>query len=271
MLDELGLNLLSELLGALILALLGASTYFVVFFAERQRILQFFGISSELPRICIYLSRIEVGPGGAEIYEPGVRQYTVTYISKIEYDGALIIRNKLRTRLLARFPKRFLDWLEQQHISLIAIDPEIESSPAFENSIPYDNLVVFGSTVYNLATKRYMEHPSCLFSFITTDTGDPGIVIRSGGLKDVEIPGRASGRELAIIQRVKDEEHGNTVFICAGLGQSATFGSARYLIDNWRKLHRQYGSRDFGVCLAFPLQPPDSGHVMHPVVVYRSQ
>ena len=75
--------------------------------------------------------------------------------------------------------------------------------------------------------------------------------------------------ELAFIQRINDVEYGNTVFICAGLGSSATYGSARYLAENWGRLQRKYRDGEFGICLKFPGQDPNDEFVVQPEVIHE--
>src|SRR5262245_29694574 len=86
-------------------------------------------------------------------------------------------------------------------------------------------------------------------------------------MENVEIPGRSQGRELAIVQRIRDRPRNVTVLICAGLGLSATYGAARYLVQHWGRLHAQFGEHDFDLCLAFPHQLPDSEEVTDPILV----
>lgn len=264
-------NVIANLITAFILAVLGVSTYIILFITERQQLLRFLGITNKLPRLRVYLSRMEIKPGGTVGFEPLTYGYAGPSISKIEYEGALLVRNLVSSRPLAILPKRIRGWLSQQYVTLITIDPTIDVSPQTMDEVSFDNLVLLGSNVYNLVSKHYLEHPSCNFYFVKNEQGERVIKIREGGLKDVQIPGRSSGRELAIVQRINDMEHGNTVFICAGLGSSATYGSVRYLVENWKELQRKYKQNEFAICLAFPQQPSDGEIVVHPTVAYEMQ
>lgn len=269
MLQDLWVNVIANLIATLIFAILGLASYVAIFVTERQGLLRFFGVSNKLPRVHIYLSRLEIKPGGTVGFEPITKGYSGPSINKIEFEGALLIRNQLRSATLALLPKKLRDWLSQQHVSLIALDPAIDTSPQDLRSVAFDNMVVLGSSIYNRVAKRYLEDPSCHFCFAQKDDGERVIKIKAGGLKDVEIPGRSSGRDLAILQRIYDKEHGNTVFLCSGLGASATFGSVRYLAENWKELYRKYECAEFALCLAFPGQAYDSEAVVNPVIVYE--
>lgn len=270
MLYDVWVSVIANVITALIFAVLGISSYLAIFVTERQRLLRFFGVSNTLPRVRFYLSRMEIKPGGTVGFEPISKGYGGPSINKIEFEGALLVRNQLRSATLALLPKRLQDWLGQQHVSLIALDPTIDISPQDLSNVAFDNMVILGSSIYNLVAKHYLEHPSCHFCFAKKDNGERVIKIKAGGLKDVEIPGRSSGRDLAILQRINDKEHGNTVFLCSGLGASATFGSVRYLAENWKELYRKYKGAEFALCLAFPNQAFDSEAVVNPVIVYEA-
>jgi hypothetical protein len=63
-------SVIANLVAAVILALLGIGTYFLVFLIDRRQLLRFFGISRKLPRMRFYLSRLEIKPGGTIGFEP---------------------------------------------------------------------------------------------------------------------------------------------------------------------------------------------------------
>lgn len=268
MFEQIVIEIIANLISALFLAVLGFAIYLVFHLKERQGLLRFFGVTGNLPRLRIYLSRMEIKPGGTVGFEPVSQGYSGPSISEVEYEGALLIRNKLRSTLIALLPKRFQHWLGQHHVTLLTLDPPIDACPQALGDLSSNNLVTLGSSVYNLYSKHYLEHPSSQFYFDKNNIGERVVRI-CRGLRGVEIPGRSFGQELGIIQRIVDSAHGNTVFICAGLGASASYGSARYLIDNWKKLFRKYGDKEFGICLAFPQQPPDSEVVIDPVVIHE--
>jgi hypothetical protein len=268
MFEQIVIEVIASLISAIILAVLGFGIYLAFYLKERQGLLRFFGVSKKLPRLRIYLSRMEIKPGGTVGFEPVSQGYSGPSISEVEYEGALLIRNRLRSTLVALLPKRVQYWLGQHHITLLTLDPPVDVCPQALGDLALDNRVTLGSSIYNLYSKHYLEYPCSQFYFFKTNNGERVIRIRSRGLKDVEIPGRSAERELGVIQRIIDSAHGNTVFICAGLGASATYGCARYLIENWKKLFRKYGDTEFGICLAFPQQPPDSEIVVDPIVVY---
>jgi len=270
---EIIINVIANLLAALIIAFLGVGTYVLVLITERKKLFRFFGINSQQPNLGIYLSRLQIKPHGTIGAEPLNAGYSGPSVTKIEYEGGSLLRDALNSNILFLLPKRLQGWLSQQHASLIVVNPSIEISPEDLGTPPFDNMVsdnmiILGGGIYNRLAKRYLEHSSCQFYFSREEDGKRIIRIKNGGMKDVEIPGRASNRELGIIQKIRDEKHGNTVFLCAGLGSSATFGCARFLAENWRQLQRRYKDEEFGICLGFPDQSPDDESVVQPIHIY---
>jgi len=263
-------NIYANIISTILCAIPGVILLFTTVIINRQRTLRFFGISRQKPALRIYVSRLEIKPSGTIGIEPIEIGYSGPAINQVEFQGALLIRDALRSKWLSLLPSRLQDWLGQQSVTLMTVDPPIEVSPQVEADVSYDNLVVLGSSVYSLVSKIYLEHPSCMFQFVKNASGERTLRMRDGGLKDVELPGRSKDQELGIIQRINDHNHGTVVYICAGLGASATYGSIRYLIKNWVYLQRKYKDADFGICLAFKDQPRDSSIVVQPRVIYES-
>lgn len=58
--------------------------------------------------------------------------------------------------------------------------------------------------------------------------------------------GIAGGNDHGILLRMKNPKYReHALFVCAGLGEWGTSGSAYYLFRNWSSLYRRYGSSDF--------------------------
>lgn len=267
MFEDILKNVAANLVTAFILAVLGLITFGVVYIIERERLLRFFGITNRLPELRIYVSRLEIKPAGTEGFMPISVGYTGPSISKIEYEAALLVRSLVRSRSLALIPRTLRDWLGQQNVSIRELDPSIDISPRSIEEVASDNLIVLGSPVYNNVSKHYFEKSSCRFIYGKDASGERGFKLRMSGIEDTPIQGRSAGRELAVLQRFNDPRHGNSVFVCAGLGGEATYGSVRYLVDNWKTLHRKYGEREFAICLAFPGQQSGGGPVVEPIIV----
>lgn len=271
MILNLLINIFSNLISALVISLCIYAIYSLISLIERRNILRFFGISNEIPRLIFYLSRLQIKKRGTTGFEPLKNGYSGPAISKIEYDGSLLIRQQIMNARFTLIPKNFVERISQQSIKIITLDPVIKVSPQSIQDITLDNIISVGSNVYNLVTKHYLAHPSCLFYFKKNEAGERIIGLKSADGKEEDLQGRSIGRELAIIQKIYDLEHGNVVYLCAGLSGEATFGSVRYLSENWKKLQRKYKDAEFGICLAFPNQSMDVEMVVEPIIIYEKQ
>ena len=269
LLEQVTINVIANIASSIILLLFASIVYFFVYLRERQQLLRFFGVDKRHKNIRIYVTRMEIQPRGALGFEPVSKGYTGPAIAKVDYDGAMIIRNLLHSMSFSFLPQGIQDWLGDQNLALLAIDPTVDVSPLSLEAIKDANIITLGTGIYNIVSKHYLEHPSCHFIFTKNEQGERVIKIRQGGLKDVEIPGRSENRELGIIQRINDSREHNTIFVCAGLGLSATYGCSRFLVEKWKDIQRKYRNNEFSLCLAFPQQDEDSETVVNPIIVYE--
>ena len=163
--QEILINVIADLIVTIGLTLLGVSTIVVFYILERQRLLQFFGITNSNPNLSIFVSRLEIKPGGTTGFEPISQGYFGPGIIRVEYKGALLIRDTFRSRLFARLPEGFQGWLAQRSVALVDLDPEIDVSPKNPDEIPNDNLVLLGTGIYNLGSQIYLNHSSSYFEY----------------------------------------------------------------------------------------------------------
>ncbi|NJM69023.1 MAG: hypothetical protein HC862_01705 [Scytonema sp. RU_4_4] len=270
------INLASEIVAALIFALIGIIIYISLYWKNRRGILRFFGIGNSRPSICVYMSRLTIKSGGTEAIEYVERGYSGAAITKLEYDGALLIQNELKSRLLALLPTKVQDWLGEESIELKTIDVPIKLSSLrpIDDGVFRDNLILIGTGIYNSLShhylndyfKKYSQRYSCYFFHEKDDKGQRVIGINRKGIKNAPIEGRDKGNEPGFILRIIDVDYKISVFICGGLGSSATYGSARYLAKNWKSLQKEFQNKEFGIALIFPNQEPDGEFVQKPIV-----
>ena len=269
---EIAINLVSDLVSITLFAIFWAVVYLWFFWRRKKSCLHFFGVQNEPPNICIYLSRLAVKPGGTTSLESTKSGYSGLAIVKPEYDGALLIQEQLQSKILAFLPKTLQEWLGQSSAILKILNVSIKISPSLplQNGIFSNNLLILGTGVYNSLAQYYLKdflphHRNRYFFYEKNSEGERVIGIRQKGLEDTLIKGRSYGNEIAFIQRINDDftqkDFEITVFICAGLGSSATYGSVRYLAENWRDLQRKFKDKEFGICLSFPNQASDDEFV----------
>ena len=252
------------------------------YWRNRKEKLSFFGITQKNPEISLYLSRLEVKRQGTEGLIPIDRGFMGPAIIKIENDAALCVKEELEQKILAVLPKSILVWLGKQNLSLRSLKVPINIGPpkSAESSIHEylnTNLILLGSKMYNLLSKYYLEDylprkSSCYCYYEKNKEGERIIGVRyRNGIEDMPLRGRSHGREIGFIHRFKDTESGINVFLCIGHGSSATHGSVKYLLENWRDLNKAYGSNDFIICFAFRGQVANQEPIVKPEIIWRKK
>lgn len=240
---------------------------------ERRRLFHFFGVKPAALGIRIYVSCLEVLPGGTRGTQPIATGYVGPAMVQKEYESALLLRRLFQPTVLALIPDTLRDLLAALFVSLSKVEPGIEVAPAWrDNGHTFDadvsdNVIAIGGPIYNSVSRHYLDGQT--FYYFEQKGNQRVIRKRSAGGADLEQLGRASGHELACIQRLKDRATGATIFIFAGLGSGATYGSVQYLVDNWNALQRQYRDRDFGLCLSYETTDRDAYPTVRPRVIDR--
>ncbi|MBP0015918.1 MAG: hypothetical protein J7540_07320 [Roseofilum sp. SID2] len=273
------LSIFANMISAMILGLAGFIAYGYLYLKNRKEVLNFFGVTSTNPRICIYVSNLNIKSGGTSGIELIEKGYSGSAITKLEYEGALLLQGELKAKPLVLLAKEIQNWLGSKILELRTIDAPIEVSPT-KDPIFKQNLIILGTGIYNSLShyylRNYFPRHSNDYDFYFYHTKDNEgrrvIGIRQKGLKDTHIDeGREINAEPGFIQRFRDIDRDINIFICAGLGSSATFGTARYLAENWRDLQQQFGDHDFGIGLLFHNQNPDDESVKHPEIRLRER
>jgi hypothetical protein len=207
----------------------------------------------------------------------GIEEITTGYhgpsISKLEYDGALLLQRLLRARpwpILNNIRERF----EGDFLGIRQLEVEIKLSPPkpFDDlTVSHETLIIAGGPIYNSYTNYYLNkhfrernRNKKFFYFDRSSGGERAIKLHQEGATDSVLEGRADKVESAFVQRINDTEHQLTVFICAGLGASATYGCLRFLCEKWQTLQRDYDGKEFGIGLLFRGQDSNNDRVCQP-------
>jgi hypothetical protein len=260
-------NVVANVYANLIVASLLAALAIPIFFIDRQKLFRFFGISSRNPTIRIYLSRLEIKPGGTSGIEPISEGYRGPGIARVEYDAALTLQRQLASRVAGLVPRGVKAWVQLRRPVLFRLEPRIAVSPPRGEGLAQENMIVLGSSIYNSVSKSYLEHTSSHFLF-ETEGGHRVVRVRRPGTPDITLRRVAANgsdrQEIGTIQRFNDHDHSRTVFICAGTGSTATAGSAEYLAAQWPALFRDHRNEEFALYLIFKGQCPDAEIVRPP-------
>ncbi len=244
---------------------------------QRRRLLSFFGIHHKNSKVKIYLSRVEVLPGGSKGTDgPLNRGFTGPALVQLEYRGALEVRQLLRSPLLDSVPLVWRSLVEARASRISSANVWIEPSPGvyecqhiFDSSD--DTVILLGSDVYSHAVRSVYERKLSFVRLVSEASGRPyfsngddapTFAVDVGGLWEV-IPARSVGREIATIQRIT-WENGCRLFMCSGISASTTYASTKYLCSHWRSFSDRFGENDFLVVLESPNQQADSDQLQDP-------
>ena len=260
-----------ELAAAIIIAVVTGFIYTFIYFKNRSGILNFFGVSSSKSEISIFLSRLIIKKGGTEGNVQITDGYSGSAVTKPEYEAGLLLHNKLQAKPLAILPQGIRGWIGKKLLILKSMDVPLLLSPPKVDLLntheSFDNcIILIGTGVYNSLTHYYMNDYFLKykdiykwnFYYTKNSEGERIIGARGKGSANLSvIEGREAKTETAFIMKFFDVDHKITVFICAGLGSCATYGSARYLAQKWDQLKKEFGNRDFGIALLFRNQERD--------------
>lgn len=236
------------------------SAYVYLVLKERNRLLKFLGVNTNSPNLNILVSRIEVKPKGSKPTEGEEIEngYVGAAIAKAEYEAADILYKKINPTWLAKIPNRLRDSLSHKFISIARLETKIDVCPKELDEIPKrSNLILIGSSVYNRGTKFYLDYAKNHGFMFAREKDSRGefkrfIQLCEIGKKPIQIEGRSADRELGIIQKIKND-NGNSIIVCAGLGDETTIECAKYLADKILKIESEYHQKEFGICLGYEI------------------
>jgi hypothetical protein len=144
-------------------------------------------------------------------------------------------------------------WLHRQVRCTIEVSPKKGEAADLDR-----NLVIVGSAARNSLRAWYLSlgvPSAALAGEIEASRGQLGryerqqITISNNG-REREIT--SDGSNLAIIEKCHDKGRGRVLFFCLGYRGDSTWIATEYLIRHWKRLDREFGDRDFVVCLGFP-------------------
>jgi hypothetical protein len=254
------------LVGALI-AVAASIIWRFVLLLDRRRVLRFFSISRASPDVTILLSRMMVErTTGFEPIKEGFRGEAVL---NPELIAAVEFRDFLKAVRVAIAPRRLQDWLGKRFPSVAFIDPKIAVGPDLDgvDAALQGTVISLGSPVYNAIAARYLKGANAKYvEFCRTEHNERAFRVKWGSGDGVYLWRNEVGKEVGIIER-RNYRSGRSVFMCAGLGASATLGCARFLRKNWKRLHDDFGKDEFSIYLVFKNHRPNEAKATDPQVL----
>lgn len=266
-------SLIANLIYTAFVAASAIAITLIVLGRTRRRLFELLCINTELPRVQIYVSRLDVRRGGSRGTDGRLSVgFTGPALMQLEYSGALAIEKVLRepfVEVLPRFIRRLIvrrvGHLSEVPVSIDVGPDEKSCQPLLEYGT--DTIVLLGSDVYSYAVRSIYRSSNSFIGFVSETLGcdydasdrqhgEPAFAVREEGLWH-PIPARSIGREVGTIQRVTLKS-GRRVVMCAGISSSTTCASAHYLCNHWLLLSARFGSDDFLVVLGFAEQSADA-------------
>jgi len=273
--DDFFVNVLANIvadIGAFLLLggvpLLILSSRYII--GKRRRLLAFLGIEEDHSDFTVYLSTLFVKRFGSLDFRGTPRSYRGPAIPFYEMAVASIINSLFDAPLLDELPNRMRDWLSSKYWPLKNIRPVLKPSPDDKQKVRPGNVLAVGSPAYNSAAALYTETCDPFLKFEELENGPTVIRVVKGLRKgDVLDDTRKAGDDTAIVERLYDKATKSTIFIAAGHGVHGTAGAVHYIVDNWEKLYRDFGTRPFAMCLLFRSLTTDPNAVQKPVELGR--
>jgi len=262
-------NVVGDIVSALLFAMMGLVVAVAVLLSPRRKLFAFFGIRREKPVLRVYVSTLKIVPGadekteryvcGAADFRGIVRIYDGLAIPEYEFLATEPLNQVFSSQLIANLPKALREWLEARFWVFHDVEPIMQLSPVEEKALQFDNLILLGSGGYNLATQWYQDKYEPKIAF-----GLP-MRINYGVDKGREISYR--GSDMAVLERIIDQEHETVVFISQGWNINGTRGALLFLVQYWDKLYDAYGEDEFALCIQFPHHTIDPEGYRKPRVV----
>jgi hypothetical protein len=263
--ENLGSNLLADLLFWLGLGLI---VWLTVRLTQR-RFLDFFGVR-ESRRLTVHLSNLwdprRGDPQGSVL--AGHEFRVIRTVAGLFGDAPFRLPDLVRGLVDSFF-------LGQK------VDFSVEVSPLSAKEIGFsdlNSLMIVGATPKNSVRRHYFESGLPYLTVVgeAKDSPDdiyrqvlsPRVRVMKGPQKDGEIIGPYN---FAIVEKTHDGEHGMAIFMCVGFRGDSSWGATEYLAKNWRELSREYGDKDFALCLGFPMSERRMHSYVEPTVVARSR
>jgi hypothetical protein len=214
----------------------------------QSRFLKFFGLEFNRTLI-VYLSNL---------WEPTTRKPEGYVISGHEFRVSESV-NSLFGSTPFRFPelvRGLVDsfWIGKKLKILTTVCPLTLEDITFTQ-----NMIIIGATPRNIVRRYYVKTgpPYLIFSKELKEIGDdadqlatPWVQVIKGHRKSDRIEGDYN---LAIVEKLYDEEHKTVVFMCLGERADSSWTATEYLVRHWGKLSKKFGDKEFALCLGFPM------------------
>ncbi len=233
----------------------------------RSRFLKFFGLESNQTLI-VYLSNL---------WEPTTKKPEGYVISGHEFRMSESV-NSLFGSTPFRFPelvRGLVDgfWIGEK------LEISTTVSPLTLNDIIFtQNMIIIGATPRNIVRRYYLKTGAPYLILgkerkeINDDDDDSGaeqlttpwVQVIKGHRKNDRIEGNYN---LAIVEKLYDEEHKTVVFMCLGERADSSWAATEYLVRHWNELSKKSDNKAFALCLGFPMSESYMDDYKEPIIL----
>lgn len=258
-------SLVANLIGWIAVFLIVGVLYVSRHARQRRSLLEFLGITPKTRQLRVYLSSFELTSGSVISLEGKPTLWSgIVGVSAEEFR---IIPSIEKWVLPLTSQSTLFEYLRQKlspsRIRPITIQVEYLASPRAVEDLDLSNCTALfiGGPLHNLGTKLYSSENRTVMQTddericvhvlkgrLAGHTLGPNIEAGSGHRPGFKHP----GIDMAILEKVWDEERKCTVFIAAGTGTNGTLTAVHYFITQWEELERRYGNTPFSICLECP-------------------
>ncbi len=260
--SDLFVNILANIIFWLGLGLLFR---YVVISRARTEFLRFFGLETN-KRLVVYLSNlwlpsITLKPWGCIL---SGQEFRVTKTVSSLFGSAPL-----------NFPEQVKGLVDTFWIGK-SLDVSIEVSSVGEHFDLACNMIVVGTSTKNSVRRYYLNRNMVYVTIAGEPTNSPtdkDILANPLEPRFVIMKGKQTGEtvqrkgkyNLAVVERIRDEEDRTIVFMCTGLRGDSSWAATEYLARNWRKLYRKFGDKEFACCLWFSDADGPMEHYREPI------
>ena len=267
-------SVVANMIAAVALVILGWALSIMVrlpfVYRHRRELFRFFGITKDKQRLMVYLSTVFVQPFGSADFRGASRSFSGPAIPAIELAAVQPVLQLFLSPVLDGLPSRMREWLgDRGHWTFRLVLPTFSASPAETSQVQPENMLAVGSQYYNAAADLYAETENPFLKMEQVGAQMRIRVLKGPRSGDTFEARPESGDDMAIVERLLDDAHNTTIFIAAGLGVVGTRGAVQYLVDNWARLHKDFGVEPFAVCLRFQDVAADPNAYRKPVELSR--
>jgi len=224
-------SLTANILSAIITIAIGI----LILITRRKALLRFWGIQ-DVKVIRIYISNLQISPGGALDAQGNPRSYQGSVVTRLESEMAGLIKSLF----FAVVPGRVVQPNWVQSLMFVKADVGTRPAPAKSQQVDHEGTVIsLGSPAYNDISGAIEVNCNSPVKFVN----DYASIKLPGGLEITD------SRQSVVVRLLNADKY---CFYVAGLSEEGTASAAYYLAKSWRRLHRLYhDSPSFFVVLEF--------------------